>query len=132
MQMDKAFIEDVVNRAATLIADKGEDAFAVLRDKTGPFVFMDTYVFVDSVDGTELVNAAQPTLEGRNLIDLTDVRGTPVVKDEIAAALKDGSLWHEYYWFKPGDNTPALKKTFVRKVRSGTDTFIVGSGIYVE
>lgn len=132
MQMDKAFIEDVVNRAAGLIADKGEDAFALLRDKTGPFVFMDTYVFVDSIEGTELVNAAQPTLEGRNLIDLTDVRGTHVVEDEIAAALKDGAFWHEYYWFKPGDNTPARKQTFVRKVQAGEKTYIVGSGIYTE
>ena len=65
-------------------------------------------------------------------MDLTDLRGKTVVKDEIATALEEGSAWLECYWFKPGDNTPALKKTFVRKVRSGTDTFIVGSGIYVE
>lgn len=132
MQMDKSFIEDVVNRAATLIADKGEGAFALLRDKTGPFVFMDTYVFVDSVDGTELVNSAQPSLEGRNLMDLTDLRGKTVVKDEIAAAMKDGSAWLECYWFKPGDNTPARKQTYVRKVQAGRDTYIIGSGIYVE
>ena len=38
MQMDKAFIEDVVHRAATLVADHGKEAFAKLRDKTEPFV----------------------------------------------------------------------------------------------
>jgi signal transduction histidine kinase len=132
MQMDRSFIEDVVNRAATLIAEQGDEAFPLLRDKTGPFVFMDTYVFVDGVDGTELVNPAQPTLEGRNLIDLTDLRGTPVVKNEIASALKDGSAWHEYYWFKPGDNTPARKQTFVKRVWAGEKVYIVGSGIYTE
>ena len=78
------------------------------------------------------MNPAQPTLEGRNLGDLKDLRGTLVIKDEIAAALKDGSLWHEYYWFKPGDNTPAPKQTFVRKVQAGEKTYIVGSGIYTE
>ena len=65
MDMDKAFIEDVVNRAAALVEESGTDAFARLRDKTGPFVFMDTYVFVDSEDGVELVNPAQPSLEGK-------------------------------------------------------------------
>ena len=132
MQMDKAFIEDVVNRAAALIAERGNKAFDEIRDRKGPFVFMDTYVFVDSVDGIELVNAAQPTLEGRNLMELTDLRGKTVVKDEIAAALAEGSAWLECYWFKPGDNTPALKQTFVRKVQSGSETYVLGSGIYVE
>ena len=132
MQMDKAFIEDVVNRAATLIADRGKDAFSELRDPHGPFVFMDTYVFVSSPDGIELVNAAQPSLEGRNLMELTDLKGKTVVKDEIEAALKTGSAWLDCYWFKPGDNTPALKKSFVRRVHFGPDTYIVGSGIYVD
>lgn len=132
MQMDKAFIEDVVNRAAALVAGQGKDAFALLRDRTGPFVFMDTYVFVTSPDGTELVNPALPSLEGRNLIDLRDLKGNAVIRDEIAAVMKTGSAWLDMSWFKPGHNTPALKQTFVRKTQFGQDTYIVGSGIYTE
>ena len=132
MQMDKTFIEDVVHRAATLVADYGKEAFAQLRDKTGPFVFMDTYVFVDAPDGTELVNPAQPSLEGKNLIDLRDLKGKAVIRDEIAAATKDGSAWLDLYWYKPGSNTPALKKTYVKKVQRGRDTYIIGSGLYIE
>ncbi len=132
MQMDKAFIEDLVNHASTLVADRGEEAFGRLRDKTGPFVFMDTYVFVDASDGTELVNPAQPILEGKNVIDLKDVKGKALVQEYIAAAMKDGSAWVEYYWYKPGNNTPARKLAYVRKVRSGPDTYIVGSGLYME
>jgi hypothetical protein len=132
MKMDKAFIEDVVNHAATLVADRGKEAFGQLRDKTGPFIFMDTYVFVNIPNGTELVNPAQPSLEGKNLIDLKDVKGKAVVREEIAAAMKDGSAWLELYWYKPGSNTPARKQTYVRKVQSGRDTYIVGSGFYME
>ena len=132
MQMDKAFIEDVVNRAAALVASEGKDAFSQLRDKTGPFVFMDTYVFVDSADGTELVNAAQPSMEGKNLIDVKDVKGKALVQEYISAAMKNGSAWVEYYWYKPGANTPAKKQAFVRKVQSGQDTYVVGSGVYME
>jgi signal transduction histidine kinase len=132
MQMDKAFIEDVVNRAAALVADRGKEAFGQLRDKTGPFVFMDTYVFVETPYGIELVNPAQPSLEGKNIMDLTDLHGKPVVREEIAAAMKDGSAWLELYWYKPGSNTPARKQAYVRKVQSGRDTYIVGSGVYME
>ena len=132
MQLDKTFIEDVVNRAAAVVAQRGKDAFGLLRDRAGPFVFMDTYVFVDSADGTELVNPAQPGLEGRNLMDLRDLRGKTVVRDEIAAALKDGSAWLECYWYRPGDNSPARKLTYVRKVQAGNETYIVGSGLYMD
>lgn len=132
MEMDKLFVEDVVNSAAALVAERGRDAFAQLRDKTGPFVFMDTYVFVDTVDGVELVNPAQPSLEGMNLIDLKDVNGKAVAREYITAAMKEGSAWVEYSWYKPGHNTPARKLTYVRKVQSGQDTYIVGSGLYVR
>ena len=131
MQMDEALVEDVVERAAALVAERGKEAFGQLRDKTGPFVFMDTYVFVTGVDGTELVNPAQPTLEGRNLLDLRDLEGRSVVREEIAAALRHGRAWVDCTWFKPGGNTPARKRTFVRKVDVGAETYIVGSGIYV-
>jgi signal transduction histidine kinase len=132
MQMDKAFIEDVVNRAAALVEKNGKGAFDQLRDKKGTFYFMDTYVFVQSPDGTELVNPAQPSLEGKNLMDLKDLQGKEVVKEEIAAAMKDGSAWLEHYWYRPGDNAPALKQTYVRKVEHGGETYIVGSGFYGE
>jgi signal transduction histidine kinase len=132
MQMDKAFIEDVVNRAASRIKERGQEAFGQLRDKRGPFVFMDTYVFVETPEGTELVNAAFPSLEGRNIIDLKDLKGKAFVQEYTAAAMKEGSAWVDYYWYKPGQNTPARKQTFVRKVQSGEDIYIVGSGFYLE
>jgi signal transduction histidine kinase len=130
MQMDRAFIEDVVHRAADLVAARGRHAFPELRDKTGPFVFLDTYVFVDSADGVELVNPVQPSLEGMNLRDVTDLKGKRVVGDYIAAAMRNGSAWVQYHWFRPGTNTPTLKHTFVKTVQSGAETFIVGSGFY--
>jgi len=132
MQMDKAFVEDVVDRAAALVAERGKGAFGQLREKTGPFVFMDTYVFVDTPDGTEVVNPAHPSLEGTNIRDLRDVKGKALAREYIAAAMKNGSAWVEYYWYRPGHNTPSRKQAYVRKVRSGKDTYVVGSGIYLE
>jgi signal transduction histidine kinase len=132
MHMSKAFIEDVVNRAAELVSVHGKEAFDQFRDKTGPFVFMDTYVFVQNPDGIELVNPAQPTLEGRNLMDLKDLRGKAVVRDEIEAAINHGSAWLECYWYKPGGNVPVKKHSYVRKVEYEGVTYVVGSGLYEE
>jgi signal transduction histidine kinase len=132
MAMDREFIEDLVSSAASLIAKRGAAAFDALRDPTGPYVFMDTYVFVDTPDGVEVVNAAQPSLEGRNIMDLTDVNGKRLAREYIAAALSDGSAWVEYHWYRPGHNTPARKQAYVQRVRSGDAVYIVGSGLYVD
>lgn len=130
MEMDKVFIEDLVNRATELVTKRGKESFELFRDKTGPFFFMDTYVFVQTPDGIELVNPVIPSLEGRNLMDLKDLHGKAVIKEEITAAMANGSAWVDHYWYKPGDNKPALKHTYVRKTQFEGQVFIVGSGFY--
>ncbi|WP_242929182.1 cache domain-containing protein [Pontibacter vulgaris] len=130
MQMDKAFIEDLVNHAASLVQDKGEASFNQLRDKKGPFYFMDTYIFVEDSKGKILVNPAQPSIEGKNMINEKDVKGKSFVREYTEASLKNGSAWVNYYWYKPGDNTPTQKHTYVRKVQHGNKTYIVGAGYY--
>ena len=132
MQMDKTLITDVVDRAAALVAKQGREAFPQLRDRTGPFVFMDTYVFVEAPDGTEVVNGGHPGLEGQNLTGVKDINGKEVVQDEIALAMNEGSGWVELYWYRPGQRKPARKQTFVRKVQFGQETYIVGSGLYID
>jgi signal transduction histidine kinase len=130
MDMDKAFIEDVVNRAAVLVTAKGKEAFVELRDKKGPYVFMDVYVFVDDPNGVELVNPAQPSIEGKNVMDMKDANGVLLAKEYIDAAMKKGNAWVQYYWYKPGSNVPTLKHSFVKKVTHGEETYILGAGFY--
>jgi signal transduction histidine kinase len=77
-------------------------------------------------------SSSQPSLEGKNLIDLRDAKGRPIVREEIAAAMKDGTAWVDLYWYKPGSNSLAPKQTYLRKVQSGPDTYVVGWGLYVE
>lgn len=132
MELDKSMIEDVVNRASGLIEKKGPKAFEELRNKKGSFYFMDTYVFVDAPEGVELVNPAQPYLEGKNIAELKNAGDITIVKDYISAALKKGKAWTHYYWYKPNESEMTLKHTFVMKVQHGKDTYIVGSGMYVN
>lgn len=132
MKMEKDFIESEVNDAAALIEQKGRAAFDELRDKTGSFVFFDTYVFVDTPDGTEVVNGGFPAIEGKNIMDFKDVNGKYLVRDYIDLALKHGKGWIKYFWPKPGNDKPFEKQTYVKKVKYGDETFIVGCGAYLE
>lgn len=131
MRMDAALIEAMVDQAVMLIEKKGRDAFSELRDKKGPFVFMDTYIFVDTPSGEEIVNPAFPSLEGRNILALKDAKGKEFVREYLEGALRNGRHWEDYDWYKPGTNTPAPKRTFVRKVEAGGEIYIVGSGLYL-
>ena len=130
MEMDRTFIEDLVNRSAKLVETEGRAAFPKLRDKTGPYRFMDIYVFVDDHRGVELVNPAQPSLEGKNLMNIKDAKGNFMVRNYVNSALNKGSAWTEYHWYRPGENTVTRKLTYVRRVKVGKDTYIVGSGYY--
>jgi signal transduction histidine kinase len=132
MKMDEAFVRDVVDRAAALVAQKGKAAFAELRDPRGPYVFMSTYVFVDSPEGIELVNGGQPSLEGKDVLPLRDAKGKRPAREAIAKAMKDGGGWVDSTWYRPGQNRPAPKRAFVKRVRGPDGVYVVGSGMYVE
>jgi signal transduction histidine kinase len=130
MQMDRDFIRDVVDRASELVASRGTQAFDQLRDRNGAYRFMDTYVFVDDTTGVEWVNPAQPSLEGKNLIDLRDAKGKYVARECIDLAMKDGKGWVDYHWYRPGSNDIVQKHSYVRKVVHAGKTYIVGAGLY--
>ncbi len=130
LKVERVFVVDAVNRAATLLQQAGKEAFTSLRDKSSPFFFHDTYVFVTSADGIELVNPAFPALEGRSLMDTRDVNGKLLVREYINAAEKQGSAWVSYYWPRPGQREPVRKLTYVKKVSVENEILIVGAGIY--
>ena len=132
MKTEKPFVTDAVDAACALLEKEGRSAFPMIRSRAGPFVFLDTYVFVVGQDGTELVNCAFPNLEGRKLMDCRDAGGKLVVREEIGVALNRGSGWVQGLWPKPGETTPSRKETYIRKVEHNGETYVVGSGVYLD
>jgi signal transduction histidine kinase len=132
MKVEKPFVTDAVEAACALVESEGRSAFAKIRSKAGRFVFLDTYVFVMGRDGVEYVNYAFPSLEGRNLMDCRDAGGKFGVREEIEVAMNRGAGWVDGFWPKPGEATSSRKQTYVRKVEHNGETFIVGSGIYLD
>jgi len=130
MPLEPAFVVALVDEAAAMLKAEGRKAFARLKDETGPFVFMDTYVFVVALNGTEYVNPAFPSLEGRNLLDYKDAAGTFLVRQMIEKTEKTGSAWVEYYWPRPGAAEQEKKRAYVRRVSVDGEVVIVGAGLY--
>ncbi|MDX2479222.1 MAG: cache domain-containing protein, partial [Desulfuromusa sp.] len=89
------------------------------------------YYFITRLDGTEILFADSPELEGSNLLDIQDVTGKYVVKDTIEIATQSGEGFYEYHWTKPAASGKRHKKISYIKRLEPFDWFI-GTGLYVE
>jgi signal transduction histidine kinase len=130
MPMDRTFIVDLVEQAARMLRERGKAGFARLRDKSGEFVFMNTYAFVVALNGVEYVNPAFPNLEGRNLLDYKDAAGNYLVREMIDKTEDAASAWVEYFWPKPGSGEAVRKLAYVRRTSVDGETVIIGAGLY--
>ena len=132
LPLERLFVVDRVDEAARLIAERGADAYALLRDPAGGFRFFDAYVFVLDSQGVMLVNPASPELEGKDSLAIRDHEGTHPGRLMLDLLRRQESGWVEYFWPRPGEQEPAFKETFVRRVAVGDDFVVVGAGIYWE
>lgn len=113
--VEKATPEEVIEKvkqAVKLIEEKGEAAYPIIRDKNGPFIWKDTYVFVGDLDGNLLVHINNK-LEGKNMMGAKDASGK-LFHAELVNGLKkkpDG-YWNEYQWVKPGEKDPSQKVSY--------------------
>ena len=130
LEVEKAFVVDRVLEAAELVESDGREAFEVLRDKAGGFLFFDTYVFVMGMDGVQLVNPAFPDLEGKSSLDIVDENGVRPARAMIELLADNDEGWVSYLWPRPGDEKPSRKEAFVKKVTVDGTPLVVGAGIY--
>jgi len=130
MPLDRAFIVDLVEEAARMLNERGRAGFARLRDDSGEYVFMDTYVFVLALNGVEYVNPAFPNLEGRNLLDYKDAAGNFLVQEMIDKTEDAADAWVEYFWPRPGTGEAVKKVAYVRRTGIDGEVMIVGAGLY--
>jgi cytochrome c len=122
----------LVDEAAALVESKGTDAFAEFRKKDSQWLKGDTYIFACDMNGIEVFHPIQPDLEGKSIIDMKDANGKPFIHEMIEIANTKGSGWVEYMWTKPGETEPSKKMTYIKKVKTGVDRLIVGSGYYTD
>ena len=89
------------------------------------------YFFAIRTDGIVMLNAAQPDLEGKNLLQLRDGHGQPFIENLIKAGRASGEGFAEYFWSKPGQPGRDFKKiSFVKYFKPYN--WVIGTGLYVD
>ncbi|MCX7019838.1 MAG: cache domain-containing protein [bacterium] len=132
IKIEREFVKERVNEAAKILAAKGkQEAFLEFRDPSTPFNFLDTYIFVMDTQGRTVMDPSYPTLEGRDLSGLQDATGRPFVSEMIRKLEKSDEAWVQYMWPKPGAALLSRKLIYLRKVKIGDETLIVGSDFYL-
>jgi cytochrome c len=122
----KADAKALIQKAVAFIKANGKaKAVAEFNNPKGQFTNGDLYVLAYELDGTSLANA-NIKLVGKNLIDLKDSDGTPLVKGMIDTA-KAGGGWYDYKWNNPATKTIQGKTTYVELIDGA---WMIGCGIY--
>lgn len=121
-----------VNDASSMIEKHGESAFEQFKIKDSKWLSGDRYIFVIDLKGFVFVNPQRPELQNTNQFNLKDLMGKLFIQSFIKKATgpkKEG--WVHYVWFKPGEENPMWKTSYVKLVKapSGKE-YIVGSGLY--
>ncbi len=117
-----------VREAASALSKTGD--LAQFKQKEGPWVWADTYIFIQNCD--KKVIAAQPISPervGQDFMTMKDTRGKELFqKDFCDAAKKPSGVWSEYWWPKPGDKEGSRKLTYSLGAK-GTP-YVVSAGVY--
>ena len=133
MPMEKVFVENIVNAAAELLKTEGEEkAFTRFNNRADKFIYLNSYIFVKTMEGIELVNPFSPQLVGKDMSNKQDAAGKYFTRDEQEILKTKDTCWMDYMWNKPGSTNPSQKRSYLKKVVVGDKTLIVGSGYYPE
>ena len=90
-------------------------------------------MFVWKADGIRVVYPPDIYGEGENMSTLIDSTGKEIGKLFIEIALsEDGEGWIDYKWPKPGETEPSNKQTYIKLATFDENTFLVGSGFYLD
>jgi signal transduction histidine kinase len=131
---DTRALVSLVEEAARLMERDGEQAFQQFAVKGSKWLNGDIYFFVYLVDGTCVFHPITPELVGKNVLDLRDLNGKPIIQNIVDIGKKpgnDASGWVFYLWENQIQLTPMWKSTYVRKVVAPSGkTYVVGSGLY--
>jgi cytochrome c len=132
---DHATPQEVVSkvRQAANNLSKTRD-LAQFNQKEGPWVWKDTYIFVQDCDKkVSAANSIFPKDVGHDLAAVKDSTGKQLYPDPTAfcdAAKSSSGTWVEYRWPKPGEKEDSRKVSYFLGAK-GTP-YVVGAGIYDE
>lgn len=123
-------IIDKVNAAAELVAKEGKNAFPKFKGKDSEFIFAGTYIWIHNLDGVMLMHPIKPKMETTNVLTMKDPKGKAIFSEMNRLVTEQGAGWYEYSWPKPGQSEASPKVSYVKLVKKGNETFVIGCGVY--
>jgi len=131
VSQDKATAQEVfakVKEAANALSKTGD--LAQFNQKQSPWVWKDTYIFVEDCDKNVMAaHPLKPELVGQDSLSIKDTRGKSVLPQGWCdAAKKPSGVWIEYWWAKPGEKEGSRKLTYLLNAK-GTP-YVIAAGIY--
>lgn len=110
-----------------------EETARIIKESLRPLRFNQGrgYYFIVSLDGVEELYPTRPELEGQNLIDLQDITGKFVIRNEIATVKKYGEGFVTGYWPNPLiENDPGSRQySFVKLFKPLN--WLIGTGEFL-
>lgn len=88
------------------------------------------YFFIYNMDGINLMHPIFPNLEGKNLLELQDVRGNRIMQDHIDTMKEKGEGFSRWWYPKPNGNEEEFEKIGYAKRFYPLDIYI-GTGEYI-
>jgi len=135
--MQKSIIQERISYALKIInniykktKDLPEDEiFSKIKEQLSFLSSTDKskYYFVYKLDGTCMSVPINQKMEGKNFIDLRDVKGQHIIKDSIEIA-KNGGGFYEWYFINP--NTKSIEKKIGYVAIFEPLNIFIGTAIY--
>lgn len=111
-----------------------EEIAQLIKDALRPIRFNQGrgYYFIVSFDGVEELYPTRPELEGKNLINLQDIKGQFVIQNEISTVKEKGEGFVKGYWPNPQiPNDPgSLEYSFVKSF--SPMNWLIGTGEFLD
>lgn len=89
----------------------------------------DGYFFLYEMNGRNLMHPRQPELVGRNLWEMRDAQGQPIIQQLIGKA-RDGGGYVQYVWQKPSTRQVTPKLGYVISLPRWN--WMLGTGLYLD
>ena len=121
----KAMVDAAVEHVKKVGPDQAFKDFTNKENKA--WQKKDLYVFAYNSEGVNVAHGANDKLVGKNLIELKDPNGKPLIQ-ELRDTAKKGGGWVEYDWPHPQSKKIESKVSYTRMM-TNFDGF-VGVGVY--
>ncbi|WP_072682315.1 cache domain-containing protein [Arcobacter sp. LA11] len=125
-----SIIENIYNQN---IDKSKEQTIKMIKDALRTLRFNDNrgYFFIFELEGKNILNAGFPNLEGKNLWNYQDLKGTYLLQEMNKILKKSDETYYSWYWNKPTDKEKEYKKVGFFKKFEPFNWFI-GTGEYED